>query len=54
MYSTCTVHVQYMYMYMYMYQGLAQDYLEVVKMESDKHTYTVHVIFSNQSINKTI
>ena len=32
-------------------QGSAQDYLEGVKMDTDRRTY---VIFSNQSINKNI
>ena len=30
-----------MYMYMYVMQGSAQDYLEVVKMGSNKHTYNI-------------
>ena len=28
-------------MYMYVIQGSAQDYLEVVKMGSNKHTYNI-------------
>ncbi len=35
-------------------QGSAQDYLEVVKMGSDKHTCTYNIFQSNNNIKYTV